>query len=45
MRTFVDLADHQRRALDELSNGMLLVTRNIKDFAANDPSVRMPYKL
>jgi predicted nucleic acid-binding protein len=26
------------------ANAMLLVTRNIKDFAADDPGVRMPYK-
>jgi predicted nucleic acid-binding protein len=27
------------------TNAMLLVTRNTKDFASDDPSVRMPYKL
>ena len=27
------------------TNAMLLVTRNIKDFAADDPGVRLPYKL
>jgi predicted nucleic acid-binding protein len=26
-------------------NSMLLVTRNTKDFPANDPGVRLPYKL
>jgi predicted nucleic acid-binding protein len=27
------------------AKAMLLVTRNTKDFAADDPSVRLPYKL
>jgi predicted nucleic acid-binding protein len=27
------------------TNAMLLVTRNTRDFAADDPGVRMPYKL
>jgi hypothetical protein len=27
------------------AHAMLLVTRNTKDFSANDPSVRMPYRL
>ena len=27
------------------ANGLLLVTRNIKDFPANDPGVRMPYRV
>ena len=27
------------------TKAMLLVTRNTKDFAADDPSVRLPYKL
>lgn len=28
-----------------LARHMLLVTRNVKDFPANDPGVRMPYRL
>jgi len=27
------------------TRGMLLVTRNTRDFAADDPGIRMPYKL
>jgi predicted nucleic acid-binding protein len=27
------------------ARAMLLVTRNTKDFAADDPGVRMPYRL
>jgi hypothetical protein len=27
------------------TQAVLLVTRNTKDFAADDPSVRLPYKL
>jgi predicted nucleic acid-binding protein len=27
------------------TRAMLLVTRNVRDFAADDPGIRMPYKL
>ena len=27
------------------ANGLLFVTRNTKDFPANDPGMRMPYRV